>query len=204
MHLTTTIIALLSLPLLGHSARPKKDAVLLSKVETLTFRGHGAKTTARRVSAIPQLKCVSNRRICEIYEPEVIRCTNQGSSYGDEDIEWSCTASLPRELKLGSTDVICEGYSSAEDPYVLKGSCGVEYTLVLTDEGEERYPDLAGGSWFGGGGGKNSGVPWLFLIIFFGILGWIIYSARERAAGRQPLGGGQRPGWGGDGGGGGG
>ncbi|KAH8176029.1 SOCE-associated regulatory factor of calcium homoeostasis domain-containing protein [Sarocladium implicatum] len=204
MHLPTALFTFLSLPLLAHSARPKKDAILLSKVETLTFRGNGAKTTSRRVSPIPQLKCVSNSRICALHEPEVLRCTNQGSSYGDEDIEWSCTASLPRELKLGSTEVICEGYKSSDDPYVLKGSCGVEYTLVLTDEGEQRYPDIAKGSWFGGGGAGNSGgANWVFIFIFLAVLGWIIYSARERAAGRDPIrGGGRRPGDGGGGGGG--
>lgn len=41
---------------------------------------------------------------------DVMRCTNQGASYGGEDIEWSCTASLPEEFKLGSTEVTCEGY----------------------------------------------------------------------------------------------
>ena len=42
-------------------------------------------------------------------------------------------------IRLGSTDVICEGYSSAEDPAVLKGSCGVEYRLMLTEAGHEKY-----------------------------------------------------------------
>jgi hypothetical protein len=50
-----------------------------------------------------------------------MRCTNMGSDYGDEDISWSCTADVPHYFKLGSTDVLCEGYSSPEDPYVLKG-----------------------------------------------------------------------------------
>ncbi|KAH0547857.1 hypothetical protein GP486_008402, partial [Trichoglossum hirsutum] len=56
-----------------------------------------------------------------------------------QSIQWTCTASLPPEFKLGSTDVICEGYKSREDPYILKGSCGVEYRLILTDKGEEKY-----------------------------------------------------------------
>ncbi|KAL8706650.1 MAG: hypothetical protein Q9201_000284, partial [Fulgogasparrea decipioides] len=68
-----------------------------------------------------------------------MRCKNQGSDYGEEDIQWTCTASLPSDFKLGTTDVICEGYESSSDPYVLKGSCGVEYRLLLTDIGEERY-----------------------------------------------------------------
>ncbi|KAI4131164.1 MAG: hypothetical protein LQ338_001369 [Usnochroma carphineum] len=100
------------------------EKVLLSKVQTLTLR-HGAQTSHRRVPAVPQLKCVGgNAR--GLYDVDVMRCKNQGSDYDDENIQWTCTASLPPEFKLGSTDVICEGYQSSSDPYVLKGSCGLE------------------------------------------------------------------------------
>lgn len=68
-----------------------------------------------------------------------MRCTNAGAEYAPEDVQWTCQASLPSEFKLGSTEVVCEGYDSPEDPFVLKGSCGVEYRLVLTDVGEEKY-----------------------------------------------------------------
>jgi hypothetical protein len=50
-----------------------------------------------------------------------MRCTNMGSDYGDEDVSWECKADLPRWFKLGSTDVVCEGYRDSEDQYVLKG-----------------------------------------------------------------------------------
>lgn len=115
------LLLVISAPLTEANTRPR-NAILLSQVESLTLRGHGAKTTHRRVSPIPQLKCVSSKEICKLYDVEVMRCTNQGSSYGDEDIQWSCSATLPEELKLGSTEVICEGYANADDPYVLKGS----------------------------------------------------------------------------------
>lgn len=140
-----------------------------------------------------------------------MRCENMGSSYGDGDVEWSCSASLPEELRLGSTDVICEGYESADDPFVLKGSCGVEYRVVLTDKGEQRYPDLAsvgrreaqageGGSWY----------PFLFFIGVVAIMFLFSYlngtganqnAQRPRRAGGN---GGGGNGWGGGGGGGGG
>lgn len=132
-----------------------------------------------------------------------MRCTNQGSSYGAEDVEWSCVAALPPELKLGATDVLCEGYARPDDPYVLRGSCGVEYRLVLTDLGEQRYPDIAndgnnggGGGWFSGWGGSKPEKPlrspdpdergsdlgaWLFGILFVGVLLWIVYSAWTQA-----------------------
>ncbi len=31
--------------------------------------------------------------------------------------------------RLGSTTVSCEGYDHPDDPYVLAGSCAVEYTM---------------------------------------------------------------------------
>ncbi|KPM43466.1 hypothetical protein AK830_g3064 [Neonectria ditissima] len=184
----TTLALSLALPALALAAKAPKDAILLSDVESLTLRGNGAKTAHRRVSAIPQLRCISSRPICDLYQIDVLRCTNQGSSYGDEDIEWSCAASLPEELKLGSTDVICEGYKSPDDPYILKGSCGVEYRLALTSKGERRYPNLAnGGGWFSDGEGGTDWGAWVFTAIFVAVLGWIIYSACIRAQdNRQP------------------
>ncbi|EMC97524.1 hypothetical protein BAUCODRAFT_121963 [Baudoinia panamericana UAMH 10762] len=113
------------------------DRVLLSKVKSLTLRTDEW-TSHRRVEAIPQLTCVGGGA-CSLYNVDVMRCENSGSGFDNEDIQWTCKASLPPEFKLGSTDVICEGYNSPDDPYVLKGSCGVEYRLVLTDLGEEKY-----------------------------------------------------------------
>lgn len=134
-----------------------------------------------------------------------MRCKNQGSGYDDENIQWTCTASLPVELKLGSTDVICEGYESSKDPYVLKGSCGVEYRLVLTQLGEEKYgrngPNLFDAY-------KRKGqIDWsgiFFWGVFIFVIGWMLYAAFLRN--RQPgigRGGTNNPwGWGGGGGGG--
>ncbi|PNY23634.1 Store-operated calcium entry-associated regulatory factor [Tolypocladium capitatum] len=199
----------LALPLLALAARPPKGAILLSEVQSLTLRGHGAKTTHRRISPVPQLKCVSSPDICRLYDVDVMRCTNQGASYGGEDIEWSCAASLPEELKLGSTDVICEGYSSADDPYVLRGSCGVEYRLLLTSRGEARYPGIAKphGGFFGNGQGGTDWSAWLFAVIFVAVVGWMVYSACFGGNGQQRrprrVGGGRGAGGGGGGGGGG-
>ncbi|RCI17242.1 hypothetical protein L249_2147 [Ophiocordyceps polyrhachis-furcata BCC 54312] len=196
--LTSTTLSLL-LPL-ALAARPQ-NAILLSDVHSLTLRGNGAKTTHRRVPAVPQLQCLSGR-LCDIYHLDRMRCQNKGSSYGPQDIEWSCTASLPEELKLGGTDVVCEGYDSTDDPYILKGSCAVEYRLILTSKGEERYPDLAR-SWSHGYSGDW--FSWLFASVFVAICVWILYSAcfvnngrrRPRAAARGHGGGGGGGGGGG-------
>ena len=64
------------------AARSATNSVLLSNVKTLTLR-KDAKTSHRRVSAIPQLKCIGgNAR--GLYEVDVMRCQNQGSDYDDD------------------------------------------------------------------------------------------------------------------------
>lgn len=114
-----------------------KDAVLLSHVKTLTLLAD-KQTSHRRVSAIPQLTCVGGNAK-GLYDVDVMRCKNSGGEYDVEDIQWTCQAELPAEFKLGSTEVVCEGYDNADDPYILKGSCGVEYRLILTEMGEHKY-----------------------------------------------------------------
>ncbi|PIG87216.1 hypothetical protein AARAC_004179 [Aspergillus arachidicola] len=131
---------LLALPVLSYGRNPPgNNAILLSNVQTLTLRGNRL-TTSRRVDPIPQLQCTGpSKRICDLYPIDVMRCTNAGYDYDEEDVQWTCTASLPQEFKLGSTDVVCEGYRNADDKWVLKGSCGVEYRLLLTELGERKF-----------------------------------------------------------------
>lgn len=198
---------------------PGKDAILLSNVKTLTLRAN-RQTTSRRVSPIPQLNCVGpSKKTCDLYQIDTMRCTNDGYDYDAEDVQWTCTASLPPEFKLGATDVICEGYRSSEDKWVLKGSCGVEYRMLLTDQGEKRFgkpsDDYEWSSLFGNGK-KASGRGWtrwvetLGDILFFGffaavflfIVGRFIaqyLGRRGNQRGRATAG--RRWGWGGGGGG---
>ncbi|KAL9617559.1 MAG: hypothetical protein Q9160_007629 [Pyrenula sp. 1 TL-2023] len=181
-----------------------KNAILLSSVSTLTLRS-GKQTAHRRVSAVPQLTCAGPQHLCSQYTVDVMRCQNEGSDYDDDSIQWTCTASLPEEFKLGSTDVSCEGYESSEDPYVLKGSCGVQYRLGLTRKGQEKFGGRKGE--VGVGGGRSRG--WklqeaVFWLIFVAVVGTILLAAFGCISGpRQTMGGGPA-GWGGGGGGGGG
>ena len=110
----------LALLLLATTAHAWGDKILLSTVRSLTLRSD-QKTAGRRLAPIPQLKCVGGDAR-GLYEVDVMRCTNAGSDYGDEDVAWTCTADMPRYFKLGATDVLCEGYSSPDDRYVLKGA----------------------------------------------------------------------------------
>ncbi|KAK3990239.1 transmembrane protein [Cladorrhinum sp. PSN332] len=177
-------LALLWSPSAVLAARPR-DAILLSDVQSLTLHP-GSMTTGRRTSPVPQLKCVPpNSPICRLPDTSDIRtmrCRNAGSSYTSQDIQWSCTASLPSTLKLDTTNVICEGYDSPDDVYVLRGSCGVEYTLSLTEEGRHKYPDLTRG-WGGWGkstsqeGGEMGADGYIFWVIFIAVVVWILYGA---------------------------
>ncbi|KAF1851017.1 DUF1183-domain-containing protein [Cucurbitaria berberidis CBS 394.84] len=200
----------------GAEALRSGSKVKLSNVQSLTLR-KGQSTSHRRVDAMPQLTCIGGSAR-GLYEVDVMRCKNSGSDYDEDSIQWTCTASLPEEFKLGSTDVICEGYDSPNDPYILKGSCGVEYKLVLTDKGREKYGKGKGGGWWGGddeGGERGDGPKTMgervaaavFWLLFIGVALWMAYSAFTGWAQRRADGGGaggNRPGWGGGGGGGGG
>ncbi|KAL2855459.1 hypothetical protein BJY01DRAFT_204179 [Aspergillus pseudoustus] len=193
---------------------PGKNAILLSQVQSLTLRG-GRLTSSRRVSPIPQLKCVGpSKRICNMYEIESMRCTNEGYGYDEEDVQWTCTASLPGEFKLGSTEVVCEGYRDADDPWVLKGSCGVEYRMLLTELGERKFGrgSVDEDNWWrtqrprklynAGQRGLNFVGNLIFWGIFIGVFLLIIWAAlRDWFGPRMPQQPGARWGWGGGGGG---
>lgn len=201
------------------SQPPGKNAILLSNVQALTLRNNRM-TTSRRVSPIPQLTCVGNQKICKLHQIEAMRCSNDGFDYDEEDIQWTCTAPLPAEFKLGSTDVICEGYRNSDDPWVLKGSCGVEYRMLLTEQGEERFGMGYGGSgswpsWTGSKSDSKLGRGWklfanslgvlIFWGFFFGVSAIIFWPFLAALFGvRNPRPRDQRRGWGGFWGGGGG
>jgi hypothetical protein len=171
--LNTTLLALATIAATTTAKRTPSDAVLLSNIKTLTLHG-SRQTTSRRSPSVPQLDCVGGNAK-GLHHVDVMRCTNAGSDYGPEDVQWTCQASLPSEFKLGSTEVVCEGYESAEDPYVLKGSCGVEYRLVLTERGERNYgerydygkPEYGYGD--GAGRGKGGVAETLFTYVFWAI-----------------------------------
>ncbi|KAL1959351.1 hypothetical protein VTO42DRAFT_2154 [Malbranchea cinnamomea] len=209
-NLTTVALSILFSILLAPSVAfnfnkpPSKNAVLLSDVQALTFHA-GRQTTHRRVPPIPQLNCVGPPEVCALYNVDVMRCVNAGSDYDENDVQWTCTAEVPPEFKLGSTDVVCEGYRSADDPWVLKGSCGVEYRLLLTELGEKKYGRLSS-SYSRGSGERNLleyFFDWFVTLLVIGIfifaLGAICFGSSRR---RWADGG--RSGWGWFGGGGGG
>ena len=41
--------------------------------------------------------------------------------------QWECKAEMDSKYRFGHLDVSCEGYDYPDDPYVLRGSCGVSF-----------------------------------------------------------------------------
>ncbi|KAJ8305403.1 hypothetical protein KUTeg_015948 [Tegillarca granosa] len=103
-------------------------------VKVLTLK-HGHMTTARRSSPVPQLKCMGGTARCS-FVPQVVQCYNRGSD--GYDIQWECKTDMDNAYRFGTVEVTCEGYDYPDDPNILKGSCGLEYTIDLTEEGLHR------------------------------------------------------------------
>ncbi|KAK6023919.1 hypothetical protein OSTOST_10282, partial [Ostertagia ostertagi] len=61
------------------------------------------------------------------FKPRAAQCFKQG--FDGVDYQWRCVADMPAEFEFGQVTVTCEGYDYPEDPYILKGSCGLEYDL---------------------------------------------------------------------------
>ena len=45
-------------------------------------------------------------------------------------------------MRFGNIEVVCEGYDHPDDPTILAGSCGLEYKLDLTKEGQVTQVSL--------------------------------------------------------------
>ena len=67
--------------------------------------------------------------------------------------QWECKTDMEHAYRFGRIEVSCEGYSHPADAYILKGSCGLEYSLELTEEGRRKTQGSRGShSGFSGGG----------------------------------------------------
>ena len=168
----------------------KQQKVRLKEVEVLTLR-EGAMTTGRRSAPVPQLNCVGGGGRGRD-QPSVVQCYNRG--WDGRQVQWECKADLEGGVRFGKIEVVCEGYDYAEDDFILAGSCGLEYTLELTQEGKRQQG--GGGGWFQSSGyqsGYNSSTEngrWSGLgdIVIFAVVGIIIYAIYKTCIDTESMG----------------
>lgn len=52
-------------------------------------------------------------------------------------VQWECKAELDSKYQFGRLQVSCEGYEYPDDPYVLRGSCGVREIVMMESGGSD-------------------------------------------------------------------
>ncbi|GAB6022114.1 hypothetical protein CHUAL_006257 [Chamberlinius hualienensis] len=119
----------------GNCWGSKHEKVKLKDVSVLTLYADRM-TSGRRSSPVSQLKCVGGSAGCHAFRPQVVQCYNRGSD--GQDIQWECKTDMDNAYRFGKIEVSCEGYDYSDDEYILKGSCGLEYTLDFSKEGHEQ------------------------------------------------------------------
>ncbi|KRY50216.1 Store-operated calcium entry-associated regulatory factor [Trichinella britovi] len=169
------IILTLAALFISASESSSRDRIRLRDVEVLTLKD-GAYTSGRRVTPIPQLKCVGGTAGCTYFRPHVVQCYNRGTD--GSDVHWECKTNMDPRFQFGTIEVICEGYNYPDDEFILKGSCGLEYSIDWAYNGQQKrwwsLPNIFnfnsskslcifsgswGGWWPGGGGGGGRGSP---------------------------------------------
>jgi hypothetical protein len=103
--------------------------VLIKDVNILLFQ-RNKKTTDRRTNPVNQLQCIEN---CH-NKPDRVICNNKG--FDGIDAIWECESD-PKGTEFDYLNVECEGYDYPDDPYILTGSCSLEYKLKYNS-----YPSL--------------------------------------------------------------
>ncbi|KAK3698184.1 hypothetical protein QZH41_019287, partial [Actinostola sp. cb2023] len=94
---------------------------------------------------------------------------------------WECKADMDNKYKFGEIAVNCEGYDYPDDPYILKGSCGLEYSLdyVGGDHGQSydsRYDSHQ--SYHGNHDNRKhhrNSSGWMSTFIMWGVIAFIVY-----------------------------
>ncbi|KIP10992.1 hypothetical protein PHLGIDRAFT_172240 [Phlebiopsis gigantea 11061_1 CR5-6] len=163
--------------------------VQLAEITSLTFY-KDALTTARRTEPISQLNCVG--KACQLYTPDVVRCVNIGGE--GTEVDWKCEADLPEALRFGRVEVSCEGWSRPGDPFVLKGSCALEYRLNHIPDAlrrpEHHHVPSKFSSWFQG----LDLISFIFGIAWIAVLCIIIFSFLKSCFQSRQAGNTRRPG----------
>lgn len=129
MKIHALLVALVGASVATFAVAQSPPRVHFTDIKALTFQ-KGAYSTSRRLNPIPQLRCVGGP--CSEFPVSKIQCRNVG--HDGQLPQWDCKAAdLSNQVQLNTHDVVCEGYERAGDPYVLHGSCGLEYSLKRVD-----------------------------------------------------------------------
>lgn len=123
--------------------------IKLTEIDHLTFHKDRL-TTGRRLSPVSQLKCDSNLYLisysnCYKFQPQIVHCYNR--NVGGLVVQWECKADLDKRVQFSVLKVSCEGYEYTSDPYVLIGSCGLEYSLETRSP--KSFNDYYGNNLYG-------------------------------------------------------
>uniref|UniRef100_A0A6I8N960 Store-operated calcium entry-associated regulatory factor n=1 Tax=Ornithorhynchus anatinus TaxID=9258 RepID=A0A6I8N960_ORNAN len=187
-HLPFLLLLLLLGSVGGASGWNQPEKILLREIQALTLH-RGQFTSARRSAPVPQLQCTGGSAGCAAYVPDVVQCHNKG--WDGFDVQWECKADLDQAYRFGRMVVSCEGYDYPEDPYVLRGSCGLEYNLELTEHGQRQRGSSRGGgfSYFSSrsqkvdmaepSGGNGLVVVVVLLVLAYGIYKLFLTSPRD-------------------------
>lgn len=161
------------------------DRVLMSDVKAITLR-RGEMTTGRRSKGVAQLACVGGAAASQAYEVDTVQCRNVG--FDGRDAQWKCESDLDSGIRFGKVEVICEGFDYPDDPYILRGSCGLEYTLEYTNQGRQKQQQQQQHHQYNSHHNynydstshKSSGGFGLKTILMLGIVGFIFYNVYKQ------------------------
>lgn len=125
------IIAMFFIVLTTATDAGAHEKVPIREVTSLLLH-RGKMTTGRRSSPVPQLTCLSNCRGA----PDTIYCSNAG--HDGVDVVWECKSD-PAGAVFRDLNIQCEGYEYPDDPYILKGSCGIEFRMTPSHPSSPIY-----------------------------------------------------------------
>lgn len=108
--------------------RSKEHAIHMNDVRSLTFHKNQY-TTARRVEPLNQLLCIGGSAHPQSRnDVNGVTCENKG--FDGKHYRWRCELLPPQSgLAIRQPRISCEGYDTIDDPYILIGSCSLQYKL---------------------------------------------------------------------------
>ncbi len=129
MHYSITLLLVCTAIALAVGGSDLALRVLMRDIPVVTGR-RGALVNRTRSTGQQQLQCKGGdaSAAAEGMHPDVIQCTNKG--WDGATTHWACEAALDARVRLGATQVRCEGWERPGDEYVRLGSCIVDYELV--------------------------------------------------------------------------